>query len=145
MKILDDKGIEIGSPDYELGYLKPDRLFISHHEAKDAIEEQGHWEVLAEYPNGGKDVDWVIDVPGEPAKEAWDEYEDIQRFIKYTESELAIRKIEELKQKLFATDYVALKIVEGAATLEDYKDTIIQRSKWRSEINSLEAKLMEDI
>lgn len=143
MRILDENDIEIISPDYEKGYLKPDSLFIIHHEAKEAVEEQGHWEVIAEYPNGGKDVDWVIDIPGEPAKEAWDEYEDIQRFVKYTESELAIRKIEELKQKLFATDYVTLKIVEGAATLEDYKDTIMQRSKWRSEINSLEEKLME--
>ena len=144
MRILDDNGIEIESPDYELGYLKPDRLFISRHESIDAVEEQGHWETIAEYPNGGKDVDWVIDIPGEPAKEAWDEYEDIQRFVKYTESELATRKIEELKQKLSSTDYVALKIVEGAATLEDYADIISQRSKWRAEINTLEAKLTED-
>ena len=144
MRILDENGIEIESPDYELGYLKPDRIFISHHESIDAVEEQGHWETIAEYPNGGKDVDWIVDIPGEPAKEAWDEYEDIQRFVKYTESEIAIRKIEELKQQLSSTDYVALKIVEGAATLEDYADIIAQRSKWRAEINTLEAKLTED-
>lgn len=144
MRILDENGIEIESPDYELGYLKPDRLLISHHESIDSVEEQGHWETIAEYPNGGKDVDWIIDIPGKPAKEAWDEYEDIQRFVKYTESELATRKIEELKQKLSSTDYVALKIVEGAATLEDYADIIAQRSKWRAEINTLEAKLTED-
>lgn len=26
-------------------------------------EEQGHYEVIEEYPNGGQDVEWVVDVP----------------------------------------------------------------------------------
>ena len=141
MRILDENDIEIISPDYEKGYLKSDSLFIIHHEAKEAVEEQGHWEVIAEYPNGGKDVDWVIDIPGEPAKEAWDEYENIQRFIAYTEKELAERRIDELKYKLSNTDYVVIKIAEGAATHEDYAELIEQRVQWRSEINALEADL----
>ena len=40
------------------------------------------------YPNGGKDVKKVIDAPGVEAKEAWDEYETIQRYMLYTEEEL---------------------------------------------------------
>ena len=37
---------------------------------------------------------WIIDVPGTEAKEAWDEYEDIQRYVLYTEEELAAKEAE---------------------------------------------------
>ena len=30
-----------------------------------------HYETVAEYPNGGRDVRKVIDVPGVPAQAAW--------------------------------------------------------------------------
>lgn len=89
MRILDVNGNEIISPDYSLGYVVPDKILIAHHEAVEAVEEVGHHEVIAEYPNGGKDVAWVVDVPGTEAAEAWDEYEEIQRYILYTEEELA--------------------------------------------------------
>ena len=69
------------------GYIRPDKLFITHHEAVEAVEEQGHYETVAEYPNGGKDVEWVVDVPGVEAKDAWDEYEDIYVFVPYTAEE----------------------------------------------------------
>ena len=70
---------------------------VSYNEAIEAVEEQGHWETIREYPNGGKDVDWIVDVPAVEAQEAWDEYEDILRYVLYTEEELA--EIEEEKQK----------------------------------------------
>lgn len=89
MRIFDENGVAIESPDMEKGYLKNDSLFIMHHEAVEAVEEQGHWVTIKEYPNGGKDVDWVIDVPAVEAQEAWDEYEDILRYVLYTEEELA--------------------------------------------------------
>jgi hypothetical protein len=97
MRIFDQEGNElpIENVRYELGYLVNDRLFIEHHEAVEAVEEQGHWETIAEYENGGSDVEWVVDVPGVEAAEAWDEYEDIQRYILYTEEELAERKAAE--------------------------------------------------
>ena len=88
MRILDVNGNEITSPDLSLGYLVEESLFIQHHDAVEAVEEVGHYEVIAEYPNGGKDVKWVIDVPGVAAADAWDEYEDIYRYIEYTEEEL---------------------------------------------------------
>lgn len=88
MRVLDSNNIELINPDYLLGYVVEEQLFITHHEAVEAVEEQGHWEVVAEYPNGGKDVEWVIDVPGVEAKAAWDEYEDILRYIPYTAEEL---------------------------------------------------------
>ena len=51
------------------------------------------------------------------------------------------QRIFELKQNLAATDYNILKIVEGAATIDDMADVISQRSKWRKEINELESEL----
>lgn len=91
MRIFDENGIEIESPDYEKGYVVPDRLLVQHHEAIEAVLAQGHYETIKEYPNGGKDAVFVVDVPGVEAKEAWDEYEDIMRYILYTEEELARR------------------------------------------------------
>lgn len=92
MRILDEHNIEIENPDSELGYLKEETLFIQHHEAVEAVAETGHFEVIAEYPNGGKDVKWIIDVAAVEAAEAWDEYEDIYRYVLYTAEELAERQ-----------------------------------------------------
>lgn len=92
MKILDENGIKIEFPDLEKGYLKEDSIFITHHEAIDAIKEVWHWETVAEYPNGGKDVVKVIDINGVEAQEAWDEYEDILRYVRYTDEELSERE-----------------------------------------------------
>lgn len=89
LKIYNEAKTEIlNDYDLELGCLKADRIFIAHHEATEEIQEQSHIEVIAEYPNGGKDVKEVIDVPYSPAKEAWDEYEDIKVYIPYSKKEL---------------------------------------------------------
>ena len=55
--------------------------------------------------------------------------------------ELATKRIDELKQLLTDTDYNIIKIVEGAATLDEMADIISKRSKWREEINELEKDL----
>lgn len=88
MRIFDENNVEIKNPDLSRGRLMEDRLLIAHHDAVDFVEEQGHWETVAEYPNGGKDIEWVVDVPGREAAEAWDEYEEIERYILYTPEEL---------------------------------------------------------
>lgn len=104
MRILDqnDNEIQPEDVDYRLGKLSDDKIFIQHHDAVEAVEEQGHYETLQEYPNGGKDVKWKVDVSGVEAKEAWDEYEDIQRYTKFTAEELkanAEREAQALKQQ----------------------------------------------
>lgn len=100
MRILDENNIELTKEEVnlELGYLKPESIISIHHEATKEVKAVGHYEVIAEYPNGGRDVAWIIDVPGVEAKEAWDEYEDIQRYILYTEEQLATKE-EERKAK----------------------------------------------
>ena len=47
-------------------------------------------------------------------------------------------EINELKQKLSDTDYIACKIAEGSATVEEYAEQIKQRQLWREQINELE-------
>ena len=51
----------------------------------------------------------------------------------------ATQKISELKSKLAATDYIAAKIAEGAATREEYAEELAERASWRSQINELES------
>ncbi len=143
MRILDELDNELNANelDFSKGYLKEEKIFIKHHDAISAVEEQGHYEIIKEYPNGGKDVEWIIDVPKVEAKEEYDEYEDIRRFVKFTQKELNSFRIEELKQKLNETDYCVLKIAEGSATYDDYSEIIAKRREWRKEINNLEESI----
>ena len=89
MRILDENNVEITSPDLSLGHLVEEEVFVAHHPAVEAVLEQWHYETIKEYPGGGKDVVKVVDVPGVEAKDAWDEYETIKRYVPYTEEELA--------------------------------------------------------
>ena len=47
-------------------------------------------------------------------------------------------EIEACKQRLAETDYVAMKIAEGAATREEYSDIIAERAALRESINDFE-------
>lgn len=121
MRIFDNNGIEIESPDLEKGYLKNDSLFIMHHEEIKGVEEVGHYEVVAEYENGGQDVEWIVDTPGVEAKEAWDEYEDILRYIPFTEIELKLREYERNRRPLSELEVLKILLVEqvNALTVDD--------------------------
>ena len=89
MDMYDEQGNPVTDYDPAKGRLEMQKR-IHHHEAAEAVEEQGHWEIVAEYPEtGGKDVQWVVDVPGVEAREAWDEEETYWLYIPYTEEELA--------------------------------------------------------
>lgn len=81
MRIFDIYDNELFDPDLTLGYLQEDKIFVKHHPATDKVEEKWHYEVIAEYANGGKDIKKIIDVPGVPDQEPWDEYEPIYRYI----------------------------------------------------------------
>lgn len=93
MRIVDVNGIELYDPNLNLGYLIDDKILIAHHDAVEEVPEQWHYEVTMEYSNGGKDVMKVVDVPAVCAEQAWDEFEDVQRYVLYNEEEL--KRIEE--------------------------------------------------
>ena len=105
-RILDAQGNELKLEDLDLNAGKlVDETITVHHDAVEGVEEVSHVEVLKEYyetgPDGtpvldedghkivfGKDVKTIIDVPGVEAKDAWDEQEEIQRYVPYTAEEL---------------------------------------------------------
>lgn len=107
MKIIDNNGAEITNPDLALGYLTASTEEITH-PAVEGVEEQWHWETVTEYPNGGKDVQKVVDRPGVQAQEEWVEQVPIQKYIRYTAEELAAqaeaREKAEQQAKLPTTD-----------------------------------------
>ena len=93
MKIIDENGAVVENPDLTLGYLVDDTEPVEH-PAVEGVEEVSHYETVAEYPNGGKDVQRVVDVLGVQAQEEWVEQVPVQRYIRYTEEELAAREKE---------------------------------------------------
>lgn len=103
MKIIDETGAVVENPDLTLGYLTDDTQPLEH-PAQEAVAEVAHYETVAEYPGGGKDVRRVVDVPGVPARPAWTEQLPIKRYIRYTTEELAAqeeaRKKAEAREKL---------------------------------------------
>lgn len=105
MQIIDEHGNPIENPDLTKGYLKQETQTI-HHDAVAGVEEVSHYETLAEYPNGGKDVQKVVDVPGVEAKDAWDEEKQVQVYHVYTAEELAEQEKarEEAQQRQEALD-----------------------------------------
>ena len=146
---------ELQNPDLMYGYLKDDKLLIAHHDAQEEVKEQTRLVLLHEYPNGGKEYEEVIDVPYQPAKEAWDEYEDIQVYIPYTEEELATiaarNAIVAAKAFLEKTDYIVLKIAEAtaegdaesvAALQEEYAEQLQKRKEARATVNEKEAVII---
>lgn len=127
--------------DYDLskGYLKDDKLFIASHKEVKAVEGKYHYEVIKQYPSGGRDMAKVWDIEPVEGKKAYDEYEDIQVYIPYTQKELSKIEIIELKEKLLETDYKAIKYAEGQMTEEEYLPIKIERQSWRDRINYLES------
>lgn len=141
MKIYDiTKTYEIENPDLEKGYLRVDNRVVAYHPYQPKIVEIGHYETIKEYANGGKDVKWVVDIQGQEEKEAYEETEEVEVYVPYTEKELADKRIFELKQELSKTDYQAIKFAEGLLTESEYAPIKVQRQGWRAEINSLQER-----
>ena len=87
MEIYDEKMERIVDPDLTLGWLE-DTVRRVEHEKVPAVQEIWHYETAAEYENGGRDVVKVVDVPGVPAREAWEENMPIQIYHPYTQAQL---------------------------------------------------------
>lgn len=86
MKIYDAAlETELQSPDLSRGKLESARRVTVHHEAVPASvrREVMADTITADCPNGLRQE--IIT----PAQEAWDEYEEVQRYVPYTDAELA--------------------------------------------------------
>ena len=122
-EIYNEQMERIENPDLTLGYLRPGTR-TEHHEAVEGVTEVWHYETVAEYPNGGKDVQKVIDVPGVEAQAAWDEEIPIQIYVPYTQEELDRMEAERNKP---STD-------ERVAQLEAQNETLLECLLEMSEI-----------
>lgn len=69
------------------------------------------------------------------------DYEEVLIYETISDDVFIEKRITELKKNLTDTDYVIIKIAEGAATAEEYADVIASRQEWRDEINRLEAEI----
>ena len=132
MKILDETGAVMENPDLTLGYLTDDTEEIIH-PAVEGVEEEWHWETVTEYPNGGRDVQRVVDRADVDAQEEWVEKVPIQKYIRYTAEELAAqeeaRKKQEAKDELpetVAALQAALADADALNLDQDYRLTLLE-------------------
>ena len=95
MKIIDETGVELTeAPDLSLGRLIDDMEIVPH-EAIAGVKQVSHFVPIEHLANGSTIVEEVIDVPGVDPQPAWEETVPIQRYIRYTEDELAERRAKE--------------------------------------------------
>ena len=140
MRILDSNNNELTTYDSALGYLKNETI-TKHIPAVEGVEELFHYVTVREYPNGGKDVERVIDRKGVEAVAEHDEEEEIYRYTLYTEEELAQREISSLRQYLSETDWTVIKCMETGVSLSSlYPEISEKRTAARNRINELEAQ-----
>lgn len=76
---------ELQNPDMTLGKLETAKRVTAHHEA---VPASVRYEVMtgtvtADFPDGLRQEITT------PAQDAWDEYEEVQRYVPYTDAELA--------------------------------------------------------
>lgn len=145
MKIYNEnKTKELKHYDLTKGCLHDDYLIV-HHDEVIGQSEEGHYETIKTYPNGGKDVEWVIDKERIVGKPAWDEKIPIKVYIEYDEKHLKIeslkKRIKELKKELSDTDYQTLKYIDGLYTEEEYNLIKDHRNFLREQINILTEEL----
>ncbi len=77
---------ELESPDLTLGHLEPARRLVAHH---DAVERQYHYEVMEGTVTDECQEGLRREVEDVAARDAYDEYEDVHKYVPYTETELA--------------------------------------------------------
>lgn len=169
MKIFDEKMKEIFNPDLENGKLVAESREVFHR-YKVTQEEKGHYKTIREYPNGGKDVDWVVDTPEEGHWVSYDAYgnevatdivipddapheleipdiEEFYRYLKLTAEELAERaeqaiqdEIAGLKTNLAETDYISAKAMDSLIGCNSISEFLTVLSTFNQEYNDVIAK-----
>lgn len=147
MKIYNkDKTQILENPNQELGYLKED-VIVHHYPEIQAVAEDGHYETIATYPNGGKEVKWVVDNPGIEYQPARTEEEKIYVYVEYNESELAEIVVNKLRMKreplLLAFDKYRSAVAYGILSETDASHEDIMT--WYKAILKLDTNALENV
>lgn len=91
-----DKSEILTQYNLDLGTLIEDTIIKTIPEVKE-VKEEGHWVTLKTYPNGGKDVEWVIDKEGVQYQPEKMVTEKILVYREYTQEELEKKNLEKLR------------------------------------------------
>lgn len=114
MEVYNEKMERIKDPDFSRGRTRPGVRKVVH-AAVEAVKEKWHYKTVREYPNGGRDIEKVVDVPGVEGKEAWVEEVPILIYEPMSEEELAAiearknaptleKRVEQLEESLRAIE-----------------------------------------
>ena len=114
MKIYDESGQLIATPDLDKGWLETAQCLVARHPEEPGRPAVTHTEVMAGTKNLRK---LVVDQPEVPAKDAWDEYEAVQVYHPYTSEELAQREQSAVHDREYERRLAALErmMLEGSA------------------------------
>lgn len=116
MRILDKKNKEITEYSNEEGYLVPETIVVKHHKATPEVPRETelvtYW--VDENNPDNKLVKTVVTQEYVPAKEAWDEVENIMRYHEYSATELAEREAQRIATEQAAAEQ-AVKAARMAA------------------------------
>lgn len=136
MRILNVDNQEVQNPDLTKGYLKKETIVLVHH--PEIKEQQPTYEVVEIQPGLSERR---IKTPWIPAKGAWDETEEIERYIEYTPEELA----EQERQRQEAEAEEERLKQEAAAEEERRQQEIEEANRLAEERAAEEAKIKEAI
>ena len=130
--------------DLSLGFLKEceDVTIIP---ATEEILEEGHYEVVKTYENGGQDVEWIVDQPYVPKKEEERITKSYKVYVPYSENYFHNKPIKEqitsYQEYLTKTDFQILKYIEGELDEKDFISIRDSRKHCREEIKKLQTQL----
>lgn len=119
MKIYDEAlENELETVDLETGHLEIAQRLVQHHPEQ---QREIHYEVMEgtvteDFPNGLRQE--VVD---KEYREAWDEYEDVQRYVIYTDAELVEMAAKAQAEKA-AADAAAKAAEQAAKEAADRRD-----------------------
>ncbi len=113
MKIYDESGqLLTAAPDPAKGWLSTEQRVSVHHPEQPAVQEKSHVEVMP----GTDDLRCrVVDVPYQPARPAWDEYETVQVYHPFTPEELAEKAKPTLEERVTAAEDALMELMLGGA------------------------------
>ncbi len=144
----EDKTEILENYDLETGHIIEEKEII-HHPKTYPVEAKGYYKTIMEYPNGGKDVEWVEEVPGQEGHEAYDEEVIYHIYKPYTQKEIEekrnLENIELYKRLLSETDYKVLKYIEGYIPENEYIYIRVEREYYRNKIREAEGKYNNNI
>ena len=131
--------------EYDLtkGYLTTDYIDEIIPEVQ-AIEEQGHFETIAEYPNGGKDVKWVVDVAGVEYQPQKIKKKQVTIYVPYSEEELKQQQIR-IKINRLAELTKDFAQVEAGLVIDDIEDRKQEFRTLLNEVRVLQGKQPREI